>query len=119
MCDGAGNYCSADHSVPARHQPLKPLAETWLRWATKNKLDKRIMAHIAKANPEPPLSTSEIQEALSLMYTQLMRPLPKNLDPEAEQPYRLQILRLLGTIAADPGIPLLDHQRPPATEPEG
>ena len=61
------------------------------------------------------------------------QPLPSNLEPERQQPYRLQILRILGAVTDDPDMALLhfmehgvprgatspiptSHQWPPATE---
>ena len=55
MCDGAGNYSSADHSIPANHPMPTNIAHAWLRWAAKAGLDNKIMAHVTRAAPEPPL----------------------------------------------------------------
>ena len=46
MCDGAGNYSTADHSLPKPIKPHTDIAGNWTRWARQQKLDTKIMAHI-------------------------------------------------------------------------
>ena len=109
MCDGAGNYSSADHSIPANHPSTTKIAHAWLRWAAKAGFDTKIMAHVAQAAPEPPLSPTEVWQAIAILYETTGHPQPSNLDPEAEQPYRLKILATLGGLTADPDLALLRH----------
>ena len=133
MCDGAGNFSSADHSLPRTVEPHNSIAKAWLRWAAKSGLDKRIFAHVAQAKNEPPLTSAEVHEAIGLLFKTIQQPLPSNLEPERQQPYRLHILRLLGAVTDDPDMALLhfmehgvptgatspiptSHQWPPATE---
>ena len=96
MCDGAGNYSSADDLLPAIHPMPTKIAQAWLRWAAQAGLDSKIMAHVARAAPEPPLSPKELQKAIEILYETIGHPPPSTLEPEAEQPYRLQILATLG-----------------------
>ena len=107
MCDGAGNFSSADHSLPRTVEPHNSIAKAWLRWAAKSGLDKRIFAHVAQAKNEPPLTSTEVREAIGLLFETIQQPLPSNLEPESQQPYRLHILRLLGAVTDDPDMALL------------
>ena len=133
MCDGAGNFSSADHCLPRIVEPHHSIAKAWLRWAAKSGLDKRIFAHVAQAKNEPPLSSAEVLEAISILFETLQQPLPSSLEPERQQPYRFQILRILGAVRDDLDMALLhfmehgvptaptspiptSHQWPPATE---
>ena len=81
------------------------IAHAWLRAG----LDKKIMAHVAKASPDPPLSPSEVQQAIKIQYETTGHQQPAQLDPEADQPYRFQILAILGSLTADPDLALLSH----------
>ena len=96
MCDGAGNYSSADHSIPANHPMPTKIAHAWLRWAVKGDLDNKIMAHVMRAAPEPPLSPLEVSQAIQILYETIGHPQPSTLEPEAEQPYRLKLLATFG-----------------------
>ena len=133
MCDGAGNFSSADHSLPRTVEPHHSIAKAWLQWAAKSGLDKRIFAHVAQGKNEPPLTSAEMLEAIGLLFETIRQPLPSNLEPERQQPYRLQILRILRAVTDDPDMALLhfmehgvltgatspiptSHQWPPATE---
>ena len=128
MCDGAENFSSADHSLPRTVEPHHSIAKAWLRWAAKSGLDKRIFAHVAQAKNEPPLTSAEVFEAIGLLFETIRQPLPSNLEPERQQPYRLQILRVLDPDMAllhfmEHGVPIgatspipTSHQWPPATE---
>ena len=102
MRDGAGNFSTADHSIPAKRLVPTKIAHAWLRWAAKAGLDRKIMAHVAQAAPEPPLTPTQIQQAIEILYESTGHPQPYNLDPEAEQPYRLKILALLGGVDSRP-----------------
>ena len=64
---------------------------------------------MAKASPEPPLSPSEVQQAIKILYETSGHQQPSKLDPEADQPYRLKILTILGSLTADPDLALLGH----------
>ena len=125
MCDGAGK--------PRTVESHNSIAKAWLRWAAKSGLDKRIFAHVAQAKNEPPLTSTEVREAIGLLFETIQQPLPSNLEPESQQPYRLHILRLVGAVTDDPDMALLhfmehgvptgatspiptSHQWPPATE---
>ena len=72
-------------------------------------------------------------EAIRLLFDTIHQPMPSNLEPERQQPYRLQILLILGAVTDDPdmaplhfmehGVPTgvtspipTSHQWPPATE---
>ena len=109
MCDGAGNYSSADHSIPAKHPMPTKIAHAWLRWAAKGDLDNKIMAHVMRAAPEPPLSPLEVNQAIQILYETIGQPQPSSLDPEAEQPYRLKLLATFGALTGDPDLALLQH----------
>ena len=109
MCDGAGNYSSADHSIPANHPMPTKIAHAWLRWAAKAGLDNKIMAHVMRAAPEPPLSPLEVRQAIQILYETISHPQPSTLEPEAEQPYRLKILATFGALTGDPDLALLRH----------
>ena len=120
MCDGAGNFSSADHSLPHPVEPHHSIAKAWLQWAAKSGLDKRIFAHVAQAKNEPPLTSAEVFEAIGLLFETIRQPLPSNLEPERQQPYRLQILRILGAVTDDPDMALLhfmEHGVPTAPTP--
>ena len=133
MRDGAGNFSSADHSLPRTVEPHTSIAKAWLRWAAKSGLDKRMFAHVAQAKNEPPLTSTEVREAICILFETIQKPVPSTLEPESQQPYRLHILRLLGAVTDDPDMALLhfmehgvptgvtspiptSHQWPPATE---
>ena len=109
MCDGAGHYSSADHSIPAKHLMPTKIAHAWLRWAAKGDLDTKIMAHVMRAAPEPPLSPQEVHQAIQVLYETIGQPQPSSLDPEAEQPYRLKLLATFGALTGDPDPALLQH----------
>ena len=109
MCDGAGNYSSADHSIPANHPMPTKIAQAWLRWATQAGLDNQIMAHVARAAPEPPLSPREVQKAIEILderqsvihHHLLLSPRPNSrID---------QILANLGGLTGDPDLAFLRH----------
>ena len=85
------------------------IAHAWLRWAAKAGLDNKIMAHVARAAPEPPLSPTEVQQAIEILYETIGQPPPLTLEPEAEQPYRLNILATFGGLTGDPDLALLRH----------
>ena len=109
MCDGAGNYSSADHSIPANHLMPTKIAHAWLHWAAQGDLDTKIMAHVMRAAPEPPLSPQEVHQAIQVLYETIGQPQPSSLDPEADQPYRLKLLATLGALTGDPDMALLPH----------
>ena len=109
MCDGAGNYSTADHSLPKPTKPYVDLAKQWTSWARQKKLDTKIMAHIVQAKPEAPLTEQEVQQAIEILYTTLQATVPANTDPEVGQPYRLKILSKLGIPTQDPDLALLAH----------
>ena len=109
MCDGAGHYSTADHSVPKPTKPYLDLATQWTSWARQENLDKKIIAHIAQAKPEAPLTEQEVQQAIEILYHALQAPAPANTDPEVGQPYRLKILSKLGIATQDPDLALLAH----------
>ena len=105
------------------------IAHAWLRWAAKGDLDNKIMAHVMRAAPEPPLSPLEVNQAIQILYETIGQPQPSSLEPEAEQPYRLKLLATFGALTGDPdlamerGVPtgIFDpipssHQWPPASE---
>ena len=65
--------------------PCRPkLAHAWLRWAAKGDLDNKIMAHVMRAAPEPPLSPLEVNQAIQILYETIGQPQPSSLEPEAE-----------------------------------
>ena len=107
MCDGAGNFSTADHTQASSVEPHRSIAQAWLQWATKSGLDKRILAHVAQAKNEPPLSVAEVKEAIRILFDTIRQPMPSTLEPERQQPYRLQILRILGAVTDDPDMVLL------------
>ena len=107
MCDGAGNFSSADHSLPRTVEPHTSIAKAWLRWAAQSGLDKRIFAHVAQAKNEPPLTSIEVREAIGILFNTIQKPVPITLEPESQQPYRLHILRLLAAVTDDPDMALL------------
>ena len=109
MCDGAGNYSSADHSIPANHPMPTKIAHAWLRWAANGDLDNKIMAHVMRAAPEPRLSPLEVRQAIQILYETIGHPQPSTLEPEAEQPYRLKLLATFGALTGDPDLGLLQH----------
>ena len=106
MCDGAGNYSTADHSLPKPTKPHTDIASKWTSWARQMKLDTKIMAHIAQAKPEAPLTEQEVQQAIAILYDTLHVQAPENTDPEVGQPYRLKILSKLGIATQDPDLAL-------------
>ena len=109
MCDGAGKYSTADHSLPKPTRPHADLAKQWTSWARTKQLDSRILAHFAQAKPDAPLTEKEVQEAIEILYTALQDTAPANTEPEAGQPYRLRILSKLGIATQDPDLALLAH----------
>ena len=83
MCDGAGNYSTADHSLPKPTRPHVDLAKQWTSWARREKLDTRIMAHIAQAKPEAPLTEQEVQQAIEILYTTLQATAQQTQSPKS------------------------------------
>ena len=102
MCDGAGNYSSADHSIPANHPMPTKIAHAWLRWAAKGDLDNKILTHVMRAAPEPPLSPLEVNQAIQILYDTIGHPPPSSLEVEGEQPYGLKLLATFGALTGDP-----------------
>ena len=109
QCDGAGNYSHANWSIAKKKQPLQSLTKAWLQWAHEKDLPNRIMAHTIKGETSPPLTPEEAIEAAGIAMDELKMTHPVSWEREAGQPYRLSVLRALGTATQDRDMALLAH----------
>ena len=98
---------TADWSIPHPGHPLQPVAQAWLQWAKNNDAVPRIVAHIAQARPEPPLSQEEGIECAMLAFKALNSAPPESWEPSPGQPYRLRLLQAMGVASSNPDMALL------------
>ncbi|CAE7327295.1 unnamed protein product, partial [Symbiodinium sp. KB8] len=84
ICDGAGAPSS------------------WIQWAQKSNLSRRVFAHISQSRPEHPLSQEEQSEALAILCSALNLDQASMATVSPGQPFRLELMQALAKLIEDP-----------------